>query len=158
MRMKTSAAILCCLALVLLLSGCTTQTQTEKVYHIGVLSGLDFFTDTTDGLKEKMTELGYVEGQNIIYDVQKTNFDIAGYDTILEKFVSDKVDLIFVFPTEATQEAKKVTAGTGVPIVFTNAFTEDTGIINTVREPGNNITGVRWAGPDLALQRFEVMR
>jgi putative ABC transport system substrate-binding protein len=132
--------------------------KTEKTYHVGVLSGLDYLADTTDGFKEKMTELGYVEGKNIVYDIQKTNVDLAVYESILNKFVADKVDLIFVFPTEATQQAKKVTQGTGIPVVFTNVFIEDTGIVNSVRQPGGNITGVRWVGPDLALERFEIMR
>jgi putative tryptophan/tyrosine transport system substrate-binding protein len=134
------------------------NTETKKVYHIGILSGLDFFADTIDGFKEKMTELGYAEGQNIIYDVQKKNFDMTVYDTVLKKFVADKVDLIFVFPTEASQQAKLDTEGKDIPVVFANAFTDDTGLINSVKEPGGNITGVRWVGPDLALQRFEIMR
>ena len=129
-----------------------------KVYRVGILSGLDFFANTTDGFKAKMTELGYIEGKNIVYDLQKTDFDLAAYKSILKKFVDEKVDLIFVFPTEASQEAKNSIKGTNIPVVFANAFTEDTGIVNSVREPGGNITGVRWVGPDLALKRYEIMR
>jgi len=129
----------------------------QRTYRVGVLSGLDFFAPTLDGFKTGLADLGYIEGTNISYDVQKTNFDIAAYDGILRKFVADKVDLIFVFPTEATQEAKTITQGTGIPVVFTNAFTEDTNIVANIREPGGNITGVRWPGPDLALQRFETL-
>jgi len=139
----------------LLLSGCG---KTPKVYRVGVLSGLDFVADITDGLKAKMTELGYVEGKNIVYDVQKTNFDMAAYKSILQKFVADKVDVIFVFPTEASQEAKTATQGTNIPVVFAFAQVEGMGLINSVREPGGNITGVRYPGPDIAVKRFEVMR
>jgi len=32
------------------------------------------------------------------------------------------------------------------------------GIVDSVREPGGNITGVRYPGPDIALKRFEVLR
>jgi putative ABC transport system substrate-binding protein len=141
----------------LLLAGCG-GAQTPRVYRVGILSGLDFFADTVDGFKAGMTELGYVEGQDIVYDVQKTNFDMAAYKSMLKKFVDDKVDLIFVFPTEASQEAKAATQGTGIPVVFANAFTEDTGLVDSVRQPGGDITGVRWVGPDLALRRFEIMR
>jgi putative ABC transport system substrate-binding protein len=143
-------------AVCMFLSSCSEKKT--KVYRVGVLSGLDYFADTTNGFKAKMVELGYIEGKNIVYDIQKTNFDFAAYKSILKKFVDDKVDLIFVFPTEASQEAKAVAQGTGIPVVFANAFTEDTGLVNSVREPGGNITGVRWAGPDLVLQRFEIMR
>jgi len=135
-------------------SGCS---QKQKVYHVGILSGFDYFYTITDGFKEKMAELGYTEGKNIFYDVQKTNVDIAAYRAILKKFVADKVDLIFVFPTEASMEAKSVTQGTGIPVVFANVFTEGTNLVNSIREPGGNMTGVRWPGPDLALERFEIM-
>ena len=133
-------------------------SKPTKVYKVGVLSGLSFVADITDGFKERMAELGYKEGVDISYDVQKTDFDMAQYKKILRGFVDNQVDLILVFPTEASQEAKSATNGTDIPVVFTNVFTEDTGLVNSIREPGGNITGVRWGGPDLALQRFEVMR
>ena len=142
-------------ALALLLSGCGQAKS--KVYHVGILSGLGFVADGTDGFKEGMTELGYVEGENIVYDVQTTDFDMEAYHNILQKFVDDKVDLILSFPTEATMEAKTVTQGTDIPVVFTYALIEGMGIVDSVREPGGNITGVRYPGPDFAVRRFEVL-
>ena len=59
----------------ILLSSCGAEKP--KVYRVGVLSGLNFVAAITDGFKEKMTELGYIEGQNIVYDVQKTDFDLV---------------------------------------------------------------------------------
>jgi len=141
----------------MLLGGCG-GAQPNKVYRVGILSGLNFVAVITDGFKAKMTELGYVEGKNITYDVQKTDFDMAAYKKILNKFVADKVDLIVVFPTEATQEAKAATQGTNIPVVFTFALIEGMDIVKSVREPGGNITGVRYPGPDIALRRFEIMR
>ena len=141
----------------LILSGCTGSQQ-SKQYKVGVLIGLPFTTPIGEGFKAGMTDLGYVEGENIIYDVQTTNFDLAAYQSILKKFVADKVDLILVTPTEATMEAKAITQGTDIPVVFSFAFTEGMGIINSVREPGGNITGVRFPGVDITLKRFEMLR
>jgi putative ABC transport system substrate-binding protein len=104
-----------------------------------------------------MTELGYIEGQNITYDVQSTGIDIAVYQSILQQFVADDVDLIFVFPTEASQEAKAATQGTDIPVVFDFAFIEDTNLVNSLREPGGNITGVRFPGPEIAGKRLEIV-
>ena len=139
----------------LVLSACGATAT--KVYRVGVLSGLDFFANTTDGFRAKMTELGYVEGQNIVYDVQKTDFDMAAYQRILQKFVADKVDLVFVFPTEASLEAKAATQGTNIPVVFAQAFVEGNTLVENIRQPGGNITGVRFPSPDIGVKRLEIL-
>jgi len=140
----------------LLLSGCGKPEP--KVYRVGVLSGLSYVANITDGFKEGMAELGYIEGENIVYDVQATDFDMAFYQNAAQKFVADKVDLIFVFPTEATIEVKTAVEGTDIPVVFNYVSIEGTGLVNSVREPGGNMTGVRYPGPDIAVKRFEIMR
>ena len=76
-----------------LLNGCS-EKQEEKVYHIGILSGLEYVIDAVDGFKDGMAELGYVEGDNIVYDLQRTDFDIAAYQQSLNKFVDDKVTIL----------------------------------------------------------------
>lgn len=104
-----------------------------------------------------MAELGYVEGKNIAYDVQRTNFDPAAEERILRRFVADKVDLILVFPSEVAVAAKAVTQGTGIPVVFCQTNIEGTNLVESVPKPGGNLTGVRYPGPDLALRRFEIL-
>jgi putative ABC transport system substrate-binding protein len=83
---------------------------------------------------------------------------MAAYKRILQGFVADEVDLILVFPTEASIEAKAATEGTDIPVLFNFALIEGMGLVDSVREPGGNVTGVRYPGPDVALKRFEVMR
>jgi putative tryptophan/tyrosine transport system substrate-binding protein len=141
-----------------LLSGCG-QAEKAKVYRVGILSGLDAFAPAIDGFRAKMTELGYVEGENITYDIQSTNVDIEAYKRIARKFVDDKVDLIFVFPTEASMEVKAATQGTSIPVIFDLAFTDVPGVdlINSVREPGGNITGVRFPSADIASKRLQIL-
>lgn len=140
----------------LLLGACTGQKK--QVYHIGVLSGLDFIATITDGFKEQMTNLGYVEGEEIVYDVQSPGvIDPEIYQSILEKFVADKVDLILVFPTEASLIAKQVAEGTGIPVVFSFAFTDGVDLIDSITKPGGNITGVSYPSTDIAAKRLELL-
>lgn len=138
-------------------SGCSAAAP--KVYHVGILAGLSAFSPAVDGFKAKMTELGYIEGENIVYDLQTTEVDIEAYRSISQKFVADKVDLIFVFPTEASMEAKAAAQDSGIPVVFALAFTDVAGIdlIESVREPGGNITGVRFPSVDIASKRLEIL-
>ncbi len=138
----------------LLFNGCVGQ----KAYKVGILAGLDYIITNSEGFKSKMTELGYIEGKNIVYDFQKINFDMEGYKKALKKFVDDKVDLIYVYPTEAVMEAKKAVEGTKIPVIFSFANIEDTDLVKSVREPGGNLTGVRYPGPDITIRRFEIMR
>jgi putative tryptophan/tyrosine transport system substrate-binding protein len=133
------------------------NNQSAKIYKVGILNGFDYFGATVDGFKAKMTELGYIEGKNVSYDIQKTDADIAKYKEALQKFATDKDDLILTFPTEAAMEGKAIAQSSGIPMVFTNANVEGMNLIDSVRAPGNNITGVRYPGPDIALKRLEVL-
>jgi putative tryptophan/tyrosine transport system substrate-binding protein len=153
---RLTSIIVLTATLVLVLSGCAKAPP--KIYRVGVLSGLGFIADITDGFKAKMAELGYVEGQNIAYDVQKTDFDMDAYGKTLQKFVDDKVDLIVVFPTEASILARTITEGTNIPVVFTYALVEGMGIVDDIRNPGGNLTGVRYPGADIAVKRLELLR
>ncbi len=139
----------------LLMSACAVRQP--RVYHVGILAGLGYFNEAIDGFKERMSELGYIEGQTIQYDIHYTDVDLNEYDRILDQFVANNVDLIFVFPTEATLVAKTATQGTAIPVVFSFTFTEGVDLIDHVNAPGGNMTGVRFPGPEVALKRFEIM-
>ena len=155
---KLWAMLVWVVVMAMFMSGCGSL-QKAKTYKVGVLSGLSAFAPAIDGFKSKMAELGYIEGQNISYDVQSTEVDFDVYKSITKKFVEDKVDMIFVFPTEASMEAKAATQGTNIPVIFAMSFTDVKGVdlINSVREPGGNITGVRFPSSDMASKRLEIL-
>jgi putative ABC transport system substrate-binding protein len=134
------------------LAGCGDKG--DKVYKVGILSEVEAFTIIADGFKSKMAELGYVEGKNILYDVKIANMDPEQEKRAARDFVKANVDLIFTFPTEASIAAKEVTRGTDIPVVFANANIEGTGLIDSIRQPGGNITGVRFPGADNDVMRL----
>lgn len=140
----------------IVLSGCGEKKP--KVYWVGIISGAEPFITIADGFKAKMTELGYVEGKNIVYDFQKFNADPVGEQRTLKKFVDDKVDLILAFPSEPSVEAKAATQGTNIPVVFAQAGVDVSNLIESVRHPGGNITGVRApAMADYTAKRLEIL-
>lgn len=128
-----------------------------KVYRVGILSGADIFDNIADGFMAKMTELGYVKDQNISYDYQKADFDPVMCKDILKKFITDKVSLIFVFPTEPALIAKVAARGTDIPIVFAMAGIEGNDLVDSVSSPGGNITGVRYPGPEHTVRRLDIL-
>lgn len=139
---------------VLLSSG---SKNSPKVYRVGIVSGAEPFNNIAVGFKTKMAELGYVEGINIIYDFHKLNSDPAGEKRVVGKFVEDKVDLIFAFPTEPTVVAKAATEGTNIPVVFAMAGIEGNNLVESISKPGGNITGVRYPGPESTVKRLEIL-
>ncbi|MBN2011562.1 ABC transporter substrate-binding protein [candidate division KSB1 bacterium] len=139
------------------LTSCSQKEQ-KQTYKVGILCGLDYITELFDGFKSKMNELGYIDGENIMYDYQRTNFEPVKEKEILTQFINSKSDLILTFPTEVSMAAKAATRETDVPVIFAIANIEGTNLIDSITKPGKNITGVRFPGPDLAIKRFEVMR
>lgn len=142
---------------ILLLSGCGSQSTPQEVHRVGIISGVDAFAAAGEGLIAEMAEFGYIEGENITYDFQKINGDPAQEKEVVEKWVTDDVDLIFSFPTSSSLAAKAATIGTDIPVVFAITTLEGNDLIESVREPGGNITGVRFPGPDLTVKRLEFL-
>jgi putative ABC transport system substrate-binding protein len=145
------------LVAVVLLSGCSQSPETGKVYHVGILVEARNMDSIIDGFKAKMAELGYVEGKDILYDLNAANFDSSEERRIIKKFTDEKVDLIFAFPTEAATAAKAYTQGTDVPVIFAQSMLEGNNLVESVRQPGGNITGVRDPGPDVTVRRLEIL-
>ncbi len=132
--------------------------EAPRVYKIGIVSGVDAFASIGEGLIAGMEEFGYKRDENVVYDFRRFQADTAGQELAIKEFIAADYDLIFTFPTGPTAQAKALTAGTGIPVVFGLATLEDTDLINTIREPGGNMTGVRYPGPELITARFEFMK
>jgi putative ABC transport system substrate-binding protein len=99
-----------------------------------------------DGFKAKMSELGYVEGQDVTYlytdmtDVAMENYQ-AEYEKQVKAMVDGGVDM-FVTETDTDAVNLRVLVGTEIPIVFARA--DDpvaSGAVADLVTPGGNITG-----------------
>jgi len=146
------------LVAILLLSGCGNAQQT-KVYHVGTLTYGDNFTVIGDGFKAKMTELGYIEGQNVVYETRKASAtaDAAEELRLAKELVDAKVDVIVAYPSPSVVGAIEATRDTNIPVVFAYFPIEGNDLIKSVREPGGNLTGVRYPGPELMTRRMQLL-
>ncbi len=143
----------------LLLGGCGGATAASKVYHVGILTYGTSFAAIGDGFKAKMATLGYKEGQNIVYETQTAGAaaDSAEELRLAKQLVDAKVDLIVTFPAPPTVAASTATQGTNIPVVFAYFQIEGGNLVKSVREPGGNMTGVRYPGPELIGRRLAIL-
>ena len=104
MRLGWAVALL---ILALIISPSAAQGQ--KVHRIGALVADDQFIPAVDGFKQRMTELGYLEGKNVIYDLHNSKGDQDLLRKMAETLVQQKPDLIVTSSTTATVPVAKLT-------------------------------------------------
>ncbi|WP_028573877.1 ABC transporter substrate-binding protein [Desulfonatronovibrio hydrogenovorans] len=149
------ALLLITIFLGLILFGCDSRTEQ---YHIEILAGDPGSHEVVTGFKERMAELGYVEGQNILYSLNDfSTFSDPTQEVRIKTQAAHGADLIFTLFTEVSLVAREASASTGTPMVFAYAAIEDTGLIKSIREPGGRITGVRYPGPEQIIKRLEIL-
>lgn len=125
------------------LVGCGGETKTYKI-GISQIVTHPALDATRKGLIDGMAEAGYIEGENVEYDYQNSEGDMALVASIAQKFVSDKVDAIVSIATPNSQAAVKAAKGTGIPVIFT-AVTDPVGaglVTDWASHADENVTGV----------------
>lgn len=86
-------------------------------------------------------------GLDVEYDFQSAQNDPNNVKPISDGFVADGVDLIFANSTPSALGAAEATSD--IPIVFTSVTDAvDAGLVPSMDEPGENITGVLDLHPD----------
>jgi putative tryptophan/tyrosine transport system substrate-binding protein len=106
---------------------------------------------------EQMRELGYADGQNIIFDRRFA----AGDDTLIGGFVGDlvrrPVDVIVVTGTREAIAAKRATSS--MPIVtFTHPDPVGMGLAESHARPRGNVTGLTTMDVELYGKRVELLK
>jgi putative tryptophan/tyrosine transport system substrate-binding protein len=110
-----------------------------------------------DAFRERMSELGYVEGKTIQSEYLDAGGSTARLDAIMEGLVRDKVDVIVAMCTPEALSAKKFT--TTIPIIV--AATGDpvkAGLVTNMAHPGGNITGVSAMSLPLSAKRVDLLK
>lgn len=124
--------------------GKVSNNSGEKIYTIGIsqLAEHPALDDARAGFEDGLKELG----MNVKIDYKNAQGDIANTMSIAQKFVSDKVDLIYAIATPAAQSAKQATSN--IPVLF-SAVTDpvQSGIVEDWEKVGGNITGTSDVAP-----------
>jgi putative tryptophan/tyrosine transport system substrate-binding protein len=127
--------------------------QPKRTFRIGVLSGRRPETI----LREALARLGYIEGQNTIYEVRNAQAQMDRLGPDAAELVNLKVDVIVAAGGPAAEAAKRATST--IPIVLWGVGDPvGLGLITNIARPGGNITGVTELSTELTPKRLQLLK
>ena len=146
---KFLAAAAACL-MVAGLAACGNEPSTpsnpdEKVFQIGIVQLVEHnaLDEATRGFKEFLTEK---LGDKVQFNVQNAQGEQTNCTTIVNQFVSSKVDLIMANATNAVKAAREATSD--IPVVGTSVTDYVfSGLVASNEAPGANVTGASDMNP-----------
>ncbi len=119
----------------------TTNPNDEKVYNVGLLQLVEHpsLDEIRTAIVDEIAAKGY--GDVIKIDYENGQNETSTMNTIVQKFIADKVDAIISIATLSTQSAAAATSE--IPIIF-SAVTDPVaaGLVSDLQNPDGNISGV----------------
>ncbi|MDP2606135.1 MAG: ABC transporter substrate-binding protein [Deltaproteobacteria bacterium] len=132
--------------------------QPKKVARICYLGSTVSGTENSmKQFRERLREIGYVEGQNVIIDYRYWEGKVERLPELAGEFVRLNCDVILTIGAEGAQAAKNATKT--IPVVM--AFGEDAvklGIVADLARPGGNITGMTSISAEIYGKRLELLK
>lgn len=124
-----------------LLTACSKNSNTD-IKTIGITQLIEHpsLDKARNGFIKALEDKGYKDGENIKIDYQNAQNDMLTTQTIANKFVSDKKDLIYAVSTPSAQAAYNSTKD--IPILIT-AVTDPVaaGLVKSLDKPEGNLSG-----------------
>lgn len=149
--MKKLCPILILLLTVSIAISFAQEKKPKKVFKVGVTQIVSHPALDADqkGFEKALAEAGFKEGGNVTYDRQNAQGDMANAQTIAQKFLDAKVDMVHSIATPTSQAVVKTIKN--IPVVFSSVTDPvDAGLVPKTSRPGTksgtNVTGVsdRW--------------
>ena len=130
-----------------------------KVTRIGVLEPTSMALNAAnlDAFRQGLRELGYVEGQNFVFEYRSADGRSERFPDLAAELVRLKVDVILTRGTPAVIAAKNATRT--IPVVM--AASGDpvlSGIVASLARPGGNVTGLSAIVGEVSGKRLELLR
>jgi len=129
-----------------------------QLARIGIISSgsPDTSAASVDAFRQRLRELGHVEGRNIAIEVRYAVAQPEPFRGLAAELVGLGVDVIVASSTLATRAAREETST--IPIVMVSVGDAvGAGLVKSLSRPGGNITGHSFLGPELALKGFDLL-
>jgi putative ABC transport system substrate-binding protein len=140
------------------MSPLAAHAQQGKVARIGYLgaSSASLERRLVDAFRERLRELGQIEGQNIAIEYRWAEGDDDRLPGLVDELVRLKPDVIVTVGTPGTLAAKQATST--IPIVFASSGNAvNAGLVASYARPGGNVTGFTVLGPELEGKRVQLL-
>ena len=137
----------------------TFSTPSGRISRIGWINAGPAAPNAPNvaAFKERMRELGYIEGGNYVIDFRWGDQQVARVSALIDEILALKPDVIMATGGEPTVVPVKRAAGT-TPVVFITGDPVAEGIVGSLARPGGNMTGFAVLGQNLEAKRLEVLR
>ena len=136
------------------------ESAKKKQYKVGIVyMGGKSFSQTVEGFKAGMRNLGYKDGKNIVYEVVNTSGSKEKIANAVKEVIEKKVNVIYAITTPVTKEVQRLTEGKPIPVVF-SVVADPVGskFVKSIKEPGGNMTGVTNLAIELTEKRLEMFK
>ncbi len=135
--------------------------QAKKVPRIGYLTSSDPATESTrsEGIRQALRDLGYVEGQNIAFEYRYAEGKLDRFPELAAELVRLKVDIIVVAGGNTLiQSAKNATKTISIVMSGSAPDPVEAGFVDSLARPGGNVTGLALLVNELAGKRLELLK
>ncbi len=141
MKMKKIIALVLSTVMMFALCSCGTDDN-DKNFTIGIVQIMEHASLNTirDAIVDRLSELGYVDGENCTIDCQQANGEASNVSSILQSFEGKGCDIIIAITTPCAQAAAPYSEK--IPVVF-SAVTDPIAaeVVDSLESTGANITG-----------------
>lgn len=134
------------------------RAQQQKLRVIGILvGGIPDPTEFVRVIREELSKLGYVEGQNCRYEVRSAGGKQQLLPELAAELVGIPADILITWQTPPSVAARDATKE--LPIVVASAGDlVATGLVASLARPGRNITGTSAIAAEIMSKNVELIR
>ncbi|OPX89839.1 MAG: ABC transporter substrate binding protein [Pelotomaculum sp. PtaB.Bin104] len=149
-QVKKALLGLMVIGLMIVFSGCAKETSQpeSKTVQLGIIQIAEHpaLDAARQGFLDTLAKNGYIEGKNLKVDYQNAQGDQPTLQSIANKFVQDKKDIILAIATPSAMTMAKETSE--IPILITAVTDPVTAkLVNSLEKPGTNVTGTTDMNP-----------
>jgi ABC-type uncharacterized transport system substrate-binding protein len=112
------------------------------------------FAHMIDAFRQGLREIGYVVGQNVMFEHRAAGSDYDRFSAMADDLVRQQVAVIFSTGGTVAALAAKNSTSTITIVFYMGGDPVKQDLVASLNRPGGNLTGLAWLGVDLGAKRL----